>query len=163
MHGKIRSTLDVPRQQTGTVLVVALVMLAALSLMATASVQTAVLGLRIAGNTEDTANAFQTAQSAVDFALVDTNRLPMTGQLHTPTPVELTGTPFDNEENAGSALVAMAERTADCGSPPRLASGSSLLTYSTFSFRIAADLDRTHSGRGRAAIRQGYLVLGPKC
>ena len=51
----------------------------------------------------------------------------------------------------------------DCQQPERKASGSSLVTYSQTSFRIGVDLDRSASGRGRAGLRQGYAMLGPKC
>lgn len=162
MSPVIRTCPISPRQQ-GAVLVIALIMLASLSLMATGAVQTAVMGLKIARNTEEAANAFQTAQSAVDFALSDTGLLPMTGNLNTATPIAVTGTPFTVDSSAGETLTTTAERTEDCGAPPRLAAGSSLLTYSSFSFRVAADINRTATGRGQSSIRQGYLVLGPKC
>ncbi len=156
-------TVQSPARQRGAALVISLVMLAGLTLMATSAVETAVMGLKIARNSEEAANAFQTAQAAIDFALSDTDLLPMTGNLNTPTDVAVTGDPFVVDSGAGEELTTVAERTMDCGAPPRLANGSSLLTYSTFSFRIGADLDRTATGRGQSSIRQGYLVLGPKC
>jgi Tfp pilus assembly protein PilX len=151
-----------PRER-GTVLVIALILLASLTLMATGAVQSAIMGLRIASNSEETTNAFQTAQAAIDYALSDISLLPMSGALNTPTNVAVTGTPFVVDSTAGESLSTTAERTGDCGVPPRLGSGSSLLSYSTFSFRVGADLNRTSTGRGRASLRQGYLVLGPKC
>jgi len=149
------------RQQRGAVLAIALIMLTSLTLISTGAVQTALMELKMALNSEEMANAFQTAQAAIDFALSDTDHLPMTGELNTPTTVSVSGSPFVLA--SGETLAASAERTIDCGAPPRLGTGSSLLSYSTFSFRVSADLDRSANGRGRSSIRQGYLVLGPKC
>ena len=148
-------------KQQGTVLVIALVMLASLSMISLAAVDSAVLGMHIARNTEEKMNAFQTAQSAVDLAISHTSNLPMTGALGTQTSVTLTGTPFTSQ--SGDVVTATAERTIDCGLPPRLGNGTSLLAYSSFSFRVAADIDKTANGRSYSAVRQGYLVLGPKC
>ena len=158
-----RETLAVRRRERGTALVISLIMLAGLTLMATEAVQSAVMALKISRNGEEAANAFQAAQSGIDYVMSDSSLLPMTGELNTPTPVAVTGSPFVIDTSAGETLAASAERTMDCGAPPRLSSGSSLLTYSTFSFRIAASVDRTATGRGQSSIRQGYLVLGPKC
>lgn len=158
-----RSTAPVQIQQRGTALVISLILLAGLTLMATEAVQTSVMSLKIARNGEEAAYAFQAAQSGIDYAMRDSSLLPMTGELNVPTPVEVTGTPFVVDTEAGETFEASAERTMDCGAPPRLSSGSSLLAYSTFSFRIAASVNRTATGRGQSSIRQGYLVLGPKC
>lgn len=150
-------------RERGAALVIALVMLASLSLMASGAVQTALMELRMAQNTEEMSNAFQTAQAAIDYALADTSRLPMTGDLNLQQPVTLAGDPFALDSGAGERITTTAARTIDCGPPPRLDGGSSMLSYSAFSFRVAADIDRTSTGRGRSSIRQGYLVLGPKC
>lgn len=150
-----------PHKEQGTVLVISLIMLASLSMISLAAVDSAVLGMHIARNTEEKMNAFQVAQSAVDQAISDTANLPMTGALGTQTNVTLSGSPFTTQ--TGDAISATAERTIDCGLPPRLTNGTSLLAYSSFSFRVAADVDRTANGRSYSSVRQGYLVLGPKC
>ena len=151
-----------PRQR-GAVLVISLILLAALTVMAIGAIKTSIMELKIASNSEESTNAFQTAQAAIDFSLSDTNLLPMKGTLNTPTTVAVTGAPFAVDTRAGETLATTAQRTTDCGAPPRLTSGSSLLAYSAFSFRLSADLNRAATGRGRASIRQGYLILGPKC
>jgi hypothetical protein len=51
----------------------------------------------------------------------------------------------------------------DCGLPPRTTRGSSLVVYSSFGYRIASDVDRIATGRGRSSVRLGYVILGPKC
>ena len=151
------------KRQQGTALVIALVMLTSLTLISTASVDSAVMGLRIARNVEEQANAFQTAQAAVDAVIADISNLPMTGPLNQPNAVTLSGNPFVADTGAGESIGAEATRTIDCGIPPRLSNGTSLLAYSAFSFRVAADVDRTATGRGESAIRQGHLIIGPKC
>ena len=150
-----------PHNEQGTVLVISLIMLASLSMISLAAVDSAVLGMHIARNTEEKMNAFQVAQSAVDLSISDTANLPMTGALGTQQNITLTGSPFTSY--SGDVITATAERTIDCGLPPRLADGTSLLAYSTFSFRVSSDVDRTANGRSYSSVRQGYLVLGPKC
>jgi hypothetical protein len=122
---------------------VTLIMLAALTLLATGAVENAVVELKIARNAEETDNAFQTAQSVVDSLLY-------------PTAADRLGV------TAPDTLSVRATRV-DCLQPERKASGSSLVTYSQTNFRIGVDLDRSASGRGRAGLRQGYAMLGPRC
>ncbi|MEN9727401.1 MAG: PilX N-terminal [Pseudomonadota bacterium] len=156
------------RTQRGTVLMVTLIMLAALTLLATGAVENAVVELKIARNAEETDNAFQTAQSVVDFVLSDLSLLPsgetdengvalnITNSLLYPTAADRLGV------TAPDTLSVRATRV-DCLQPERKASGSSLVTYSQTNFRIGVDLDRSASGRGRAGLRQGYAMLGPRC
>jgi hypothetical protein len=155
--------VSVSRRQDGVVLVIVLVLLASMTLMATAGVQSSIMGLKISRNVEEIANAFQAAQSAIDFVISDTGNLPMTGPLNDPVAVAVNGTPFEVDTTAGETIEATAERTIDCGVPPRIGLGSSILAYSTFSFRVSAEVDRTATGRGRSSLREGYMVLGPKC
>ncbi|MGR8919700.1 MAG: pilus assembly PilX family protein [Gammaproteobacteria bacterium] len=152
-----------PNTQTGVALVISLVMLASLTLIAVAGVDSSSMGLRLARIVEEQANAFQTAQAAVDQVISDTDNLPMTGPLDTAASVTLTGTPFAADAGAGETISADASRTADCALPPRVGMGTSMLAYSAFSFRVNADVDRVATGRGQSAISQGYLILGPKC
>lgn len=153
----------VPRGQQGVVLVIVLILLASMTLMATAGVQSSIMGLKISRNVEEIASAFQAAQSTIDFVISDSANLPMTGPLNDPLDVAVTGTAFDVNTTAGETIAATAERTIDCGVPPRISQGSSILAYSTFSFRVSAEIDRTATGRGRSSLREGYLLLGPKC
>lgn len=150
-------------KQAGTVLIIALIMLASLTMLSMSSVDSAVMGLRISRNVEEQSNAFQTAQAAVDLVISDTDNLPMTGPLFQTTPVTLAGTPFVADPL--ESITADAERTTDCGMPPRVSGpgGTSMLAYSAFSFRVGADIDRTPTGRGNSSLRQGYMILGPKC
>lgn len=150
-----------PHAQRGTALLFAFIVLVSLTFIAVSSVRTSVMELRIARNVEENMNAFQTAQAAVDFVKSDSANLPFVGPLNTPSTVALTGSTFATDPD--ETLVATAERTLDCGQPPRMRAGTSLLAFSSFSYRITADLDKTASGRGKSSIRQGVLVLGPKC
>lgn len=157
------TSIRTPRSQRGATLVVALILLGALTMIAIASVDAGVMSLRVARNVEEDMSAFQLAQSAIDAAIADPANLPTVGPLEAMTPVSLSGTPFAVDTTAGESLNAAAERTLDCGQPPRLANGTSLLAFSSFSYRVHADVDRTTTGRGRASLRQGQMLLGPKC
>ena len=156
----IRAT---PHHQAGAVLIVALIMLASLTMIAVAGVDSSSMGLRIARNVEEQSNAFQTAQAGLDVVMSDSDNLPMTGPLNQVVAVTLSGSPFTADVSAGESIAAQAERTTDCALPPRIGSGTSMLAYSAFSFRVGADVDRVATGRGRSSLSQGYLVLGPKC
>lgn len=149
--------------QRGATLVIALILLGALTMIAIASVDAGVMSLRVARNVEEQMNAFQLAQSAIDAVISNTENLPTTGPLDTLNAVSISGTTFTVDSNSGETLAAAAERTLDCGLPPRLATGTSLLAFSSFSYRVHADVNRTATGRGRSSLRQGQMLLGPKC
>ena len=149
--------------QHGTALIITLILMASLTLIGMSSVNTGVMSLRIARNVEEQYNAFQLAQSAVDFVTSDSANLPVSGTLNSLQTVTLSGSTFTVDTVAGETLIAQAERVLDCGPPPRFSNGTSLLAYSASSFRVYADVDRTATGRGRASLRQGFLSLGPKC
>jgi Tfp pilus assembly protein PilX len=148
-------------KQRGSGMLAALILILSLTFLGVAATRTSVMELRMARNLEEEMNIFQTAQAAVDSVISDTANLPVSGPLFTPTTVTLSGTPFDTV--TGEVLTAQAERTVDCGPPPRIAKGASLRSFSSFSYRISADVDKLATGKGRSYVRQGYLVLGPKC
>lgn len=148
-------------RQRGAALIVCLIFLIALTLIGINAVATSAMGLRMASNTEEELNAFQTAQSAVDAVISDEDNLPTTGPLETPVSVVLPGAAF--YAAAGETITASAARTSECGLPPRLARGSSLRKFSSYGYRVASDVDRIATGRGRSSVRLGYLTLGPKC
>jgi hypothetical protein len=160
MHARARHR-GPPRRPRGAALVVAMVLMLAVTVLGLAAATTSHMDLRLARNAEDTSAAFQTAAAAIDFVLADTTHLPATGPLHVPVPVPLDGSLF--ETNPGDALDAEALRSRDCAAPPRMRNATSMTAYSAFEYEIAADVDRRESGRGRAGAVQGYLLLGPKC
>src|SRR5918996_5393599 len=101
------------RQQQGTALILVLIFLMALTLIVFASITDSNMGLRMASNTEEQVNAFQTAQAAVEAVIADTANLPTTGPLHTPTTVALAGSAFYADGSAGESISASAERQLD--------------------------------------------------
>jgi len=152
---------DLPQAQRGAVLVISMLLLVAITVLATTAVTMSVMELRMSGNVESRANTFQTAAAAVDFVLSDPAHLPAAGPVHVPSPVALAGTPFT--VSSGDAISASAARIADCGQPPRMSNATSMNAYSSFSYEIRADVEKNASGMGRAGMVQGYLLLGPKC
>ena len=149
-----------PRER-GVVLIVVLMMLIGITLISMATLNTSVMELRMARNTEYGVNNFQTALSAVDFVIADPANLPTVGPLMTPTPVTLTGSLFS--ATSGDTVTASAIRVAECGLPPRMRAANSLMAYSAFNYEITADLDKNVSGMGQTGVVQGYLQMGPKC
>lgn len=148
-------------RQRGAALVVAMVLLIAITLVSTTAVSTSTMELRIAGNLESSYDAFQTAMAAVDFTLSDPANLPTVGPLNVPTSVGLSGSPF---AVAGADVVAAsATRVADCAPPPRMTNATSMTAYAGFYYKVDASVDRSDTGMGHSGITQGYLLLGPKC
>jgi hypothetical protein len=148
-------------RQEGVALVVVLMMLIGITLISMASLNTSVMELRMARNTESGVNNFQTALSAVDFVIADPANLPTVGPLMTPTPVTLTGSLFST--TTGDSVTASAIRVGECGLPPRMRSANSLMAYSAFDYEITANLDKNVSGMGQTGVVQGCLQMGPKC
>lgn len=155
------SSIPVRPHQNGVVLIVVLMMLIGITLISMATVNTSVMELRMARNAEFGVNNFQTALSAVDFAISDPANFPTVGPLMQPAPVTLSGAVF--AATAGDAVTASATRVGDCGLPPRMRSANSLLAYSAFDYEITANLDKNASGMGQTGVVQGFLQMGPKC
>ena len=150
-----------PSRQEGVVLVVVLMMLIGITLISMATVNTSVMGLRMARNAESGVNNFQTALSAVDFVISDPTNLPTVGALMLPKPVGLTGSVF--AVSTGDTVTASATRVGECGLPPRMQAANSLMAFSAFDYEVSANVDKNQSGMGRTGVVQGYLQMGPKC
>ena len=159
--------------QHGSALLFAFVLLLALTFIAIAAVNTGVMGTKMATNIEEEINASQTATSMIDYILGDPDT-------HLPTTGSATVTVFDCADNACTTDPAVAYPAevfatatneslfleidyTNCGNPPRMGQGVSLAKFSSFSYRISADIDRVTTGRGKSSQRQGYMELGPKC
>jgi len=149
------------RRQRGAVLVVAMLLLVAITVLSTAAVSMSVMEMRMANNTESNVNTFQTAMASVDFVLSDINNLPALGPLGVPSPVTVSGTPF--ELAPGDTITASATRIEDCAPPPRMTNATSMTAYSSFRYEAEAEVMKNNGGMGEAGIVQGYLLLGPKC
>jgi type II secretory pathway component PulJ len=148
-------------RQSGAVLIVSLLLLMAVTVLSSTAVSTSIMELRMSNNTESNVNTFQTAMAAVDFVLSDSSNLPTSGPLNVPVAVTLAGTPFDT--STGEVITASVSRVEDCGPPPRMRNATSMIAYSSFSYRVTADVNKNSSGMGQAGMVQGYLLFGPKC
>lgn len=149
-------------RQRGAVLVVAMLLLVAVTVLSTTAVSMGVMEMRMSNNTESDANTFQTAMAAVDYVLADpTANLPVIGPLNVPSPVALAGTPFTVV--AGDSVTASAIRIEDCAPPPRMTNATSMTAYSSFRYEVESRVSKNESGMGMAGMTQGYLLLGPKC
>ena len=155
------SNMPSQQHQSGIVLVVVLMMLIGITLISMATVNTSVMELRMARNTEAGVTNFQTALSAVDFVISDPANLPTVGPLMQPVPVTLTGAVFAT--SAGDSVTASAVRVGECGVPPRMGAANSLMAFSAFNYEITANLDKNGTGMGQTGVVQGYLQMGPKC
>lgn len=147
--------------ERGATLMVTLFLLMGIAIISIAAARTSVMQLRMASNAEAQSSTFQTAISAIDYTIEDPALLPTVGPLYEPAAVALTGPAF--YANAGDIVDAAAARIEDCGAPPRARNATSLSAYSSFTYEITADIDRTDSGLGRSAVRHGLVLLGPKC
>jgi hypothetical protein len=142
-------------------LVVSLGILMAMTLIALAAVQTSVMELRMASNTEDNAAAFQTAQAMLSYVISDNTHLTGAKNEDFVEVVLPVNTAF--EAAAEETMLAEASMPRQCQPPPRIRAGTSLAAYSAFHYEIRGTVDKTESGRGRSKQNLGYIVLGPKC
>lgn len=164
-------------RQKGTALMVALIILIGITLLSLAGVNTSILELRMARNTEATADTHQVAMAALDYVVGDESHLPTTGALNTPhdcddASANVIALPTDNvfscsdgdcNNNSGEEICATAARVADCAPPPRARLASSLTSYSAFNYEAQVDVDKNETGNGRTNMVLGYILLGPKC
>lgn len=165
----MRNQESIPRKsrQHGTALMLAMIILIGITLLSLAGINTSILELRMARNTESVKNTFQVGLATIDYIVGNTDNLPTTGALYDEVPVTLpddpdvAGEPFDLV--AGETITATATRTQDCAPPPRARLAFSLASFSAFVYEARAAVDKNATGDGRTEMRQGYILLGPKC
>jgi type II secretory pathway pseudopilin PulG len=150
------------RRQQGTALIIALVILASVTLLAVSAVNTSVSEIKMAVNEQLDMEAFQLAQSTIDAA-IDTDQA-FSGIL---TVGDTNTIGFNDEapftEAAGEYVAASVTRTGNCLAPPRLRGASSLTNYSAFTFRVTGTVDKRATRQGAATLSEGVVILGPKC
>jgi len=148
--------------ERGAALLVALLILVAVSVLAASGLSTAVLGVQIAQGTQTSQEGFQLALGLIDYVLSDVDNLPMTGPLDTPVDVALGGNDtFAAAE--GETIAAAATRVQDCIPPPRTRFAHSADQYSGFVHDVVVAVDRNATRRGRVGMTQGHVIIGPKC
>ncbi len=148
-------------QQQGSALLLCLVLLVAMTYLAISSVSTGVMEVRMSSAVEEELNAFQIAQSAIDFTASDFDNLPFTGALNTAKAVTLS--PTDNSgmffAATGEIITATAERSGACAIPPRTKKPNGK-QFKADEFIIRADVDKTATRRGLSRQTQGIILIG---
>jgi hypothetical protein len=158
-------------RETGSVLMVSLVFLIVLGLIGLSSMQTSRLELRMAGNEEMRANAFQIAQSLSDAIVATPAMTPVIGgagfTLCTPgqpncdLPSLFMPDPALDPDVVAGHLGGTAVLTAPGNTPPPRGLGFSADKFAASRFQLQTTYDRADEGLGRASITQGLIILTP--
>ncbi len=156
-------------KQQGSALLLCIVLLIAMTYLAISSVSTGVMEIRMSSAIEEELNAFQIAQSAIDFTASDFDNLPFTGALNTAKAVTLTpatnpGDMFYAAPNSGDPeiVTVTAERSGACAIPPRTKKPNGK-QFKADEFIIRADVDKTATRRGISRQTQGIILIGTGC
>ena len=152
-------------QQQGSALLLCIVLLIAMTYLAISSVSTGVMEVRMSSAIEEEMNAFQIAQSAIDFTASDFDNLPFTGALNTPSAVTLSPATAAGDmfySAAGETVTATAERSGACAIPPRTKKPNGK-QFKADEFIIRADVDKTATRRGISRQTQGIILIGTGC
>ncbi len=152
-------------QQQGSALLLCIVLLIAMTYLAISSVSTGVMEVRMSSAIEEELNAFQIAQSAIDFTASSFDNLPFTGALNTARTVTLS--PATNAGDmfysaTGETVTATAERSGACAIPPRTKRPNGK-QFKADEFIIRADVDKTATRRGISRQTQGIILIGTGC
>lgn len=149
------SASSIPRNQRGMVLVVALIMLAVITLLATMTLGTATTEQRIAATAQFQTMGFQGAESAIEGAMTDVDHL--SDALASTTPVSRT-------QALGTTLVAATAQTTYLGDASNIM-GYSLGAQSQFAayhFLIQGTGTTGSSGVNLSAVTaQGVFRIAP--
>jgi hypothetical protein len=155
--------------QSGSVMLVALVMLVIIGTLGLLSIKTSKLETRMAGNEQVRIAAHQTAQSLIDVVIADSNLTPVVGdigymsctggQAGCNAAVLLMPVGTTANEVAAGYLSGTSTYTA-VGPPPRVFNTSSE-SYVANHYRIRAQFDRADEGLGTSDITQGIVILTP--
>lgn len=159
------------RHQSGAILIIALMFLVAITLLTISSMRASKLGLFMAQNEESRIAAVQAAQALADAIVANPASTPViggvgytactTGQYN----CDRNDLPVNNEtlESAVASdhLSARVSRTGTVFRPPPRIVESSIDKFTSASFTVVTEYDRTGEGLGRQQITEGVLVLVP--
>ena len=161
-----------PNRQRGTVLVVTMLFLIAISMLAVSSMQTSNIGLYMAQNEESRISAAQGAQALADAIVSNPASTPVVGgngfTICTIGEANCTRSdlPITNAVLAAQVakghITARVEREGPLFRPPPRSVESSIDKFSSASFEVITTFDRTDEQLGRQQITEGVLVLVPK-
>lgn len=160
------------QKQGGAILVIALIFLVAITLITISSMRSSKIGLHMAQNEESRITAVQAAQALADAIVANPASTPVVGTTgYTVCTTGQTGcNRYDLAVNndvlysavASNYLSARVERTGNVFSPPPRIVESSIDKFTSASFKVITEYDRTDEGLGRQQITEGVLVLVPK-
>lgn len=161
-----------PNTQRGTVLVLTMVFLVAISLLAVSSMQSSNIGLYMAQNEESRVAAVQGAQALADAIVANPASTPVVGgsgfTICTPGEADCNRSdlPVTNPVLATAVakghITARVLRDGALFRPPPRSVESSIDKFSSASFEVTTTYDRTDEQLGRTQITEGVLVLVPK-
>lgn len=159
------------QKQRGAILVLALIMLVAISLLTVSSVRSSQIGLHMSLNEESRVVAEQSAQAMADYIVSDPVTTPVTGGagFTVCTPGEpncnLNNLPIANPSLAAAVaanhMSARVQRMAPEFRPPPRIVGSSIDKFTTATFSVTSTFDRSNEALGRQTIVEGVTVLVP--
>jgi type IV pilus assembly protein PilX len=140
-----------PTQQRGAVLVVGLVLLLVLTVLAVSTIRTASLEVAMASNTRYANNAFQLAETAIDFSLI--NGAPW----NTAIPFVLAQTQAPYVLGSFQATATFNEETPPPAGGYSIGVGGG--SFSAYHFDIVA---QGQSNRGATSTHtQSFYIVGP--
>jgi len=165
------------RAEEGAALLVALIVMAVLSVLAASVVRFSIAGLRIAVNEELRTDAFQRAQSLVDMALsVPQNLMIDTAVGETNCVAGVSGCTRSTLQlyyAIGGAAVTSAQLESngdsirltrigpEVSAPPR-GTGYSAIRFQASYLEVESGYDGVDAGWGRAAMNEGVTVIVPQ-
>jgi Tfp pilus assembly protein PilX len=160
----------------GAALLVALIIMAVLSVVAASVVRFSIAGLRVAVNEELRTDAFQRAQSLVDMALAVPQNLVISGQvgdtncvagvsgctrntlkLYYTAGVEVTATELDSNGDS----IRLTRIGPEASTPPR-GTGYSATRFQAGYLEVEGGYDGVEAGWGRAALNEGVTAIVPQ-
>lgn len=163
--------------QRGAALLIALIVMAMLSVLAASVVRFSMAGLRVAVNEELRTDAFQRAQSLVDMALSAPGNLMVTGQVGDTNCVSgvsgCTRNTLQLYYAIGGAAVTASELASngdsirltrigpEVSTPPR-GTGYSAVRFQAGYLEVESGYDGVDAGWGRAAINEGVTIIVPQ-
>jgi hypothetical protein len=163
---------NLQRQQRGSVLVVTMLFLIALSVLASTSMQTSNIGLYMAQNEESRVAAVQGAQALADAIVSNPASTPVVGGNDFTictvgeADCDRSDLPVTNAvlstQIAQGHISARVMREGPLFRPPPRTVESSIDKFSSASFEVITTYDRTAERLGRQQITEGVLVLVPK-
>jgi len=167
-----RCSYSFKRQQSGAILVIALMFLVAITLFTVSSMRSTNIGLQMAQNEESRIAATQAAQALADAIVANPSATPVVGTRGFTSctagqaKCDRYDLPIENSilagEIANNHISARVERVGTEFRPPPRVVESSIDKFTSASFRVITTYDRVDEGLGAQQVTEGVLVLVPK-